>query len=407
MPDSKSACLARCIALTISLDAVAARAGEASPGALAEDAAPSAAAPNATNGGAAAESGAVDAGNPGAAASGGAAAAVLAEVEVSVIGDTGPPIAEAVLRIQAELRSVGFGVQPASNSPPALGAPESARRKVGTIVLVRSGDSVQILAQAADGAPLTQQVDLTRASITAEVLAVRAVEALRAVLLQSMRDRTAPPESVTDTVRAFTQSSERPPVAPAPPSPPPAPAPARPPPAPAKPEETPWLLAAGPMLLAPALGASVTAGAEAQLARTFGPLFVGVVVDGSIVPARWSTQKGTVEVSQRSLLAVVGSALPCPPPFMCQLGAGLGPRWSSVVALPDDPAAPAETARHESLLAEGDVLIGYFFDEHAGIVARARVGSLLDAPAMTAAREESVSWGRPAWGTSLCAALRF
>ena len=54
----------------------------------------------------------------------------------------------------------------------------------------------------------------------------------------------------------------------------------------------------------------------------------------------------------------------------------------------------------------GDALVGYFFDERAGLVGRARAGTLLDAPVMTAAHEETISWGRPTWGLSLCAALR-
>jgi hypothetical protein len=153
--------------------------------------------------------------------------------------------------------------------------------------------------------------------------------------------------------------------------------------------------------------ASVTAGAEAQLTRTFGAAFAGVLVDGSLSPARWRSELGTVEAREASLVARAGLNLACPENFACQVGAGFGARHWSFRATPSDGSGVSQTAAHTSAVIEGDVLFGYLLDGQTGVLVHGRVGSLVDAPQLGAGAEESDSWGRPSFGLALCGALHF
>jgi hypothetical protein len=340
-------------------------------------------------------------------------------VEVEAIGGEEPPVHEAVLRIQAELQAVGFKVKLAQYA--GIGSPTAAAsiaQPVGRLLLVRSGNTVQILAQSAFlDAPLTQQVDLSRTSTTAEVLAIRAVEVLRAALVQSLRDKTLPRESMPEAVLNFTQWSEagreaalpHPAVEPVPPpvskGPPPDSVRTSPPHADA--ERSVWLFAAGPVLQKPSLDATLTGGVEAQLSRSFGSAFVGALIDGSLSPAHWRTERGMVEAREASFLVRGGLNLACPENITCQLGAGFGARHWSFVATPTDESRATETAYHTSAVVEGEALFGYLVDGQTGVLVHGRVGALADAPTLATGDDEADSWGRPSFGLALCGALRF
>ncbi len=342
-------------------------------------------------------------------------------VEVEAIGGDEPPVREAVLRIHAELRAVGFKVRLAEHEAASAGSPVGAppaAQPVGRLLLVRSGNTVQILAQSAYlDAPLTQQVDLSRSSTTAEVLAIRAVEVLRAALVQSLRDKTLPRESMPEAVLTFTQWSEasREAAAPAPavePAPLPVTksSPTDSKPASAPPEDAAraaWLFAAGPVLQRPSHEATLTAGVEAHLSRSFGPAFVGVLIDGSLAPSHWNTELGVVDARGASFLARGGLNLSCPKNIACQVGAGLGARHWSFVATKPDGSAASQKAYHTSLAVEAEALFGYLVDGQTGVLVHGRVGALADAPTLAAGVEEADSWGRPSFDLALCGALRF
>ncbi len=341
----------------------------------------------------------------------GTPATSAAVVELEAVGSTDPPVGEALLRIQAELRAVGFGVRlvDGTASEGALPAP------VGRLLLIRTGNTVQILAHGASpDAPLTQQVDLSRTSSTAEVVAIRAVEALRAALVQSLRDKSLRDGEVADAVLTFTQWSE----ARREPSADPEPAQAlsaekavphenaeEAPVVPARGSHA-WLLALGPLLQKPAPDASFAAGAELLILRTFGLAYVGAGVDGSLSPARWRTERGTIEAREASLLVRGGVALPCSSPLVCRLGVGFGVRHTSFIATPSGETK-SEAAEHSSALAEADSLLGYFVNDTTGVLLHGRLGAALDAPSLRAGAERADSWGRPSYGVALSGAFRF
>jgi hypothetical protein len=341
-------------------------------------------------------------------------------VEVEAIGGDQPPVREAVLRIQAELQAVGFKVRLAQHE--TTGASSStqaplAAQPVGRLLLVRSGNTVQILAQSAFlDAPLTQQVDLSRSSTTAEVLAIRAVEVLRAALVQSLRDKTLPRESMPEAVLTFTQWSEASREAAPGPAVEPKPSPVNkaPPtdtvpaaPAPENGARGAWLFAAGPVLQKPSVDATSTAGVEAHLSRSFGPAFVGVLIDGSLSPSHWRTELGVVDARGASFLARGGLNLSCPKNITCQVGAALGARHWSFVATEPDGSAASQKAYHTSLAVEAEALFGYLVDGQTGVLVHGRVGALADAPTLDAGIEEAESWGRPSFDLALCGAVRF
>ncbi len=342
-------------------------------------------------------------------------------VEVEAIGGDEPPVREAVLRIQAELQAVGFKVRLAQHEAARAGAPPAApaaAQPVGRLLLVRSGNTVQILAQSAYlDAPLTQQVDLSRSSTTAEVLAIRAVEVLRAALVQSLRDKTLPRESMPEAVLTFTQWSEasREATAPAPAVEPVSRPVTNDPATDSMPTSAPredsvraaWLFAAGPVLQRPSHDATLTAGVEAHLSRNFGPAFVGVLIDGSLAPSHWRTEAGVVDARGAAFLGRGGLNLSCPKNITCQVGAGVGARHWSFVATKADGSAASEKAYHTSLAVEAEALFGYLVDGQTGVLVHGRVGALANAPTLAADVEEAESWGRPSFDLALCGAVRF
>jgi hypothetical protein len=155
------------------------------------------------------------------------------------------------------------------------------------------------------------------------------------------------------------------------------------------------------------LDATFTGGVEAHLSRSFGHAFVGVLIDGSLSPARWRSERALLEAREASILARGGLNISCPENVTCQLGAGLGARHWSFVATKADSSAATETGYHTTAVVEAEALLGYLVDGQTGILVHGRVGALLDAPTFAAGAEEAASWGRPSFGLALCGALRF
>lgn len=134
--------------------------------------------------------------------------------------DASSLVSEALVRAQGELFAVGLasartgGIPTESGEAAPDGATEAPRLPTdvyGLLVLEQRENIVIIHAWAPQAAaPLDARVDLNAPSMTAEVLAVKAVETLRAAMLQfARRERGAVPEAV----RGFTKlpSSDAPP----------------------------------------------------------------------------------------------------------------------------------------------------------------------------------------------------
>jgi hypothetical protein len=111
---------------------------------------------------------------------------------------------EALIRTRGELRAVGLTVEIQLAEERALSRlPESV---YGTLVFRRSNGRIEIEAFAPGvDAPVLQVVDTAQPSVDAEVVSVRAVEALRAAMLQYARRARASEQALPEAVVGFTK----------------------------------------------------------------------------------------------------------------------------------------------------------------------------------------------------------
>lgn len=121
-----------------------------------------------------------------------------ADVEVCAQEPTNDTVSEALVRVRAELTAAGFTVEksPCGEVPVDL----------GRIEFVLQEARLEITASSlASNSTMIQVANLTNKAITPEVVAVRAVDSLRAVLLQSLRSGELKLDAVSLSVREFTQ----------------------------------------------------------------------------------------------------------------------------------------------------------------------------------------------------------
>lgn len=366
--------------------------------------------------------------------------AVLAEkrevVSVLLSSEHREPLDEAIVRLSAELRSAGFevevGILAAKESPSTVvteskespvvgeGIPKtedsmesssepstaSIRPSGPRVELEEKEHGLEIRAFSDSGdAPLSQVIEW-KSLESAEVIAIRAVELLRAGLLQSLRDgrlRGRP----TSAVVKFTNFDDRS-----------APKKLRETPKPSSPPTASKTEAVSSTersilhfvgALAPALHgegsrSTVTVSSEVTGALVVDSFFVGATVDVGLIPLVWTLSEGEVEVRPVSLLWRTGWEVPCPRAFECQLGAVVGYHslyMTSVVA----SGLGSETTRHSSLILGGDVFFGRFWTQGLGVIVHGRVGGMLDAP--TNSQDDTIGpLGRPSWSVAVGIAAR-
>jgi hypothetical protein len=154
-------------------------------------------------------------GGPHSAAAAGARVVVVTEREAS------PLLQEALVRVQGELSAVGLSADVELDADDSVDGPEQRARQdvYGLLQLHQRAQQVLIRAWAPGASEsLEARVDLATAGVTPEVVAVRAVETLRAAMLQFAQSQKG---AVPAEVRGFTRFNP-----PAPPSTPPAAPPA-------------------------------------------------------------------------------------------------------------------------------------------------------------------------------------
>ncbi len=320
---------------------------------------------------------------------------------------------DAIQRIRAELQAAGFVVllgparkqlEKSIDNPPAVCAGAQ-----GYLRLTPSGSHLSIVATAAlDDVPLTQQVDLTAPSTTPEMIAIRAVEGLRAALIQSMRESKGGSQATSEAVQQFTrfsgpssrsESSTQRETTPEDSGSPTV--------RPSSAQRGGALITLGPAVTAD--GAKPGTSAELSAGWQIGAFAFGVLADASLLPGRWNSEAGSLGLRQYSILGRTAWRAPCRGRLECQAGISFGLRHIAI----DPSPAPTTTTQmdissetHSSALLQGDLFAGYFFHSFWGIGSRLRAGALLNAPAPRIGDEERL-WGRPAVSGSLIIATRF
>lgn len=316
-------------------------------------------------------------------------------VHVVIEGAESPLLLEAAIRIEAELRAAHFQV----SSNATEGETGSELR------LSVEGSSVRIEARAASGGgEIVQRVNQAGRAGSAEVIAVRAVESLRAALLLALRDGTLDEQSVGVDVRHFVGLEEpeqelEPEIEPAPV---PAPEPSLRPERASSSKPPPWMVTLGPLAASWGGGAPVNAGAEATLRFRTRWWSLGVLVDGAFAGGQLHVAEGTVRLQSLSVLGRPALELPLGQNSGASLGAGLG--LHELWMLPSlTTGTELDSVTHAAFLAQFDAELHAFFGQF-GLYARGRVGALTDSPTIT---PNDTTLGRPVWSAGVGLAGRF
>ena len=204
-------------------------------------------------------------------------------------------LTRALVLIRGELSALGLEVQvhvaEAADAPPS--AAESTSERVS--LDVKEGLIVVRVFAPGASAPLVESVDLDGPEVTAEVIAVRAVEALRAArLLPAQAQRVVAPEAPAGHPPAAHSLADPPP--------------AEQPPAPSTTERPVPLLqfSLGPTFVQNTQGAPQL---NAHAALLIGPRwgFVALGAEGSLTRPEFERKAGSAQVSRRNLSLELGA----------------------------------------------------------------------------------------------------
>ncbi len=335
----------------------------------------------------------------------GSSTALAAEVDVCAETDADALVSEALVRVRAELRAAGFTVNPelCGEEDPELGRVSFASR--GVVLEIRA-------TSVASKGTMIQLADLSLANVTAEVVAVRAVEALRAVLIQSLRSGELEDDGISPSLRQFTQFglvAEEPKSSPSnssgkgntSPRESSSPSPARE----KEPRGVTALFSLGPTLEIYPEGGGVILGGEARGIISFYGASLGVVGHAGLYPAKVRFGSNSAEATSWAILFRPGVRLPCPPVWECHLGVLAGVYQAKFVV--GDSFSGESEVKHQSFSLQGDVMVGRFFSTGFGALVQLSAGTLLDAPILASGQENvELVWGRPYLATSLAIGYR-
>jgi hypothetical protein len=326
-----------------------------------------------------------------------------------------PLIDEAVIRTRGELTGVGLeaGVLFADDETlrqiPSFGA-----EIYGVLAFERDERYVRIRAYSpGSDAPLVQDVDTQKANVNAEVVAVRAVETLRAALLEFTKKAQAEQRALPSAVSDFAEDrpAAEPPEPPAPTS---APEPQRPPEPkrvePPKPEPKPRPPATKrPLLrlwLGPELAVDRDAAGRPGLGAEIGGLFepswyvVGLSASTTFVPLSAEADAGSATVQRRTALVQFG------------IRAGLGSSIDVLTTLAGgfasydvqgdaNPGFHARSAVHTSGAFSLGLSSAYWFAHRVGAQLGLRLTSGTDAPVVRIDEQDVITLERPTLSVSL------
>lgn len=221
----------------------------------------------------------------------GAQSAAAARVVVATSPNASPLLSEAVVRAQGELAAVGLAADvEVVTSPRLSGTPGLPSDVYGLLELEQRGNMLVIRAWAPRAAhPIEARVDVRSPTVTAEVIAVRAVETLRAAMLEFTQTERG---AVPGAVRGFTRFEPQ--AHPALVVPPPTPAP--------------LAFWAGPAL---SLHAGTSPDLSAQLGVLVGPSFsfAAAAFETSLSDLKLEAEQGSATVRRRAVWLQLGARL--------------------------------------------------------------------------------------------------
>lgn len=331
------------------------------------------------------------------------------------------------MRAQGELFAVGLASartatvpteSPENSSESSSDAPRLPTDVYGLLVLEQREGTIIIHAWAPHAtASLDARVDLNAPGVTAEVLAVKAVETLRAAMLQfARRERGAVPEAVRGFTKLPSEEAATdpapPPKPPSPPAPPkspppePEPEPAEPPPDEPGPIATGRLGAAAPLgawlgpqvALEPGAGASV----GGQLGLLVGPQwgFAAVVFDTSFGRLELDAAEGDAKVQRRALTLQLGGRLQ--PARACELFARAGVGYAAFdVRGRGEEGFRGLHVTHESFTLQTNAGVSWWLTRTFGLYASLGAVLAFDAPSVRIAGHRAATLDHPSLSLSL------
>lgn len=258
------------------------------------------------------------------------AAAETPRVLIYLPERTSPLVDEALIRIRGELGAVGLRVEVRPRgAAPAEGTLDLRDDDYGAIVLAEQGARIDIRAFARGlETPVSQSANPRFPGVDAEVVAVRAVEALRAAMVQYARNREAGEQPLPSAVHDFTRLVEPPARStPAPePTEPPAEAlePPPPPSSSALGEASPVRLWLGPVGFFERPAGSSAIGLQGTLWWHPSWLALGLSGQRTFAATRLTGPEGSALLERTSAQLLVGATRPLSVEAQVHLAFGLG-----------------------------------------------------------------------------------
>lgn len=314
-------------------------------------------------------------------------------VVVTAPSDASALLKESLVRAQGELSAVGLSadVELLPNGAAVPKASPGLRDGVYGLLELEQRGSVLWIHAWAPGAveSLDARVNLAAPGVTSEVIAVRAVETLRAAMLQfAEAERGAVPE----VVRGFTRFS------------PPAASPA-PPPAPAvEPKRSPPLAFwAGPAL---SLHPGVSPDLGAQLGILVGPgrAFAAAAFETTLGDLRLRGEHGSADVRRQAVWLQLGVRLRPTNAWEVATRAGAGYAAFGISGT-GDPGYRGSESTHGSLALMLGVSSVYWATRSFGLYGSVGGRIATDAPTIRIAQKQVITLDRPSFVLSLGASV--
>jgi hypothetical protein len=311
---------------------------------------------------------------------------------------------EALIRTRGELAAVGLTVEVELAEERTASA--VATSTYGTLVFERVGPRLEIQAFAPGlEQPVVQILDTARPGIDAEVVSVRAVEALRAAMLQYVKRARAAEQRVPDAVVGFTKQNK---LEPAPSAPAATAEPVEAPesdPAPSEQRRTShasersrqlrWNVWIGPELSLDANPSLPSVGARLNVYGAFGWLAAGLGLDQGYSATRVEASEGNAKVARTALVAQLKAELPLSATVSPFFQLGFGARRYKIDSAAE-PGFGAHTASHWSLLTTLDLGSTYRLFRSVGAYLSLGARFATDAPELQFADRTVAVLDRPA-----------
>jgi hypothetical protein len=321
-----------------------------------------------------------------------------------------PMLAEALVRVRGELAAAGLqaDLRERKLSDPSEYKPDPgvygvlAFEQLGPVILIRAfGPAART--------PITESVDTQSSAVNAEVLAVRAVETLRAAMVQQPGHDAS---DVPDAVRNFTRSAQTAETRPEPDKPPePPPEPVKPPPRPPAPKPKRVRPPSSPDVERRVIGwlgaglslePNASARSSGQLGVLAGPRwgFVAASFETSLTPLTLREPAGSASVTERAVTLAFGGRLKIASRLELFTRLAGGYAWYDVAGKAQDGYL-GRHLRPRSPFAGLSVSTAYWLNDTFALALDAGTRLALDAPRVRIAGSDVVALDRPSFDASL------